>query len=339
MATLGDVASRAGVSISVASRALSATSDARVSASTRQRVRDAAAALDYQPNFAGRALQSARSNLLALIVPDLTNAIFAELMEGVEDAALSDDYTVVLGRAEDMQPGGSMLRRLIGERRVDGMLVQFRDDRTAAEVAHLAESPRPVVFINSRGPAGVSSVVLPDAAGASLATKHLIELGHRRIGMIGGRSTNDTAARRYEGFIRAHRAAGVEPQEDLVVHVGYWVDEGRAGLRALMSRAQPPTAIFVANVNAALGVIGEARSLGIRIPEDVSVVAMHDAWTAEVSGPPLTTIRMPLREMGAEAVTELLRRVREPSAAPMDVLVKAAGPTLVVRNSTQAITT
>jgi len=339
MANLSDVAALAGVSVSAVSRVLADAPDARVSDATRLRIREAAQSLDYQPNFAGRALRSSRSHILALIVPDVTNAIFAELMEGVEEAALSRDYTVVLGRAEDMQPGGPALRRLVGERRVDGMLVQLRDEPTSEEIASLADTATPTVFINSLGPSGIGSVVLPDTAGAAMATAHLIELGHRRIGLIGGKRTSYTAQRRAEGFLTACADAGIAVDPGHVAHVGYSAENGREGLRRVIALPTPPTAVFVANVNAALGALLEARRLGVNVPDELSIIAMHDVWMAEYSWPPLSTVRMPLRQLGSDAVSELLRRFADSAAAPADVLVTEPPPQLILRESTIAFQT
>ncbi len=334
MVNLHDVASRAGVSVSVASRVLSNAADTRVSDATRLRIEDAARTLDYRPNFAARALRSARTNIIALIVPDLTNAIFTELMEGVEETALSRSYTVLLARAEDMQPGGVTFQRLVGERRVDGVLLQMRDEPTPAEISAIVDSDVPVVFINSLGTPGIGSVVLPDVAGARIATQHLLELGHRDLAMIGGGANSYTAQERMRGFRDQVEAAGLTIAPHRLVSVGYSADAGAAGIRKLMTGATTPTGIFVANVNAALGALLEARKLGIRVPDDLSIVALHDAWTAEYTWPPLTTVRMPLRKLGSDAVIELLRRLDDPRASPADVLVEEPAPTLVFREST-----
>lgn len=333
-ATLGDVAAAAGVSVSVVSRVLSQASDARVSVATRERVRDAARALGYRPNFAARALRASRSFIIALIVPDLTNAIFTELMEGVDQTAIASDYSIVLGRAEDMRPGATTLEKLVGERRVDGLLVQGLDEPSPELVASLAASKVPVVFINSPGTAGPGSVVLPDAAGGAAAAEHLIELGHRELGVIGGSTASYTAAKRTEGFVTEAAEHGISVRGNRIIHAGYAVEDGRTGLRALMASAEPPTAVFVANVNAAFGVLVEARELGIRVPQDLSVLAMHDAGTAEYTWPPLTTVRMPLRRMGEIAAQELLRRLEDPVSPPRDIHVSDPAPRVVVREST-----
>jgi LacI family transcriptional regulator len=367
MATLSDVAALAGVSISAVSRVLSDSPATRVRPETRERIHAAARELDYRPNFAGRALKLARSNVIALIVPDLTNAVFTELMHGVQQSALAHDYMVLLGRAEDIQPGGGVpgggvsgggvpgggvsgdgasgdhasggdgsggdiIARLIGEGRVDGMLVQLGADADREGVESVLRTGAPVIFINSIEPGHVGAVALDDEAGARLATEHLIGLGHTRIALAGG--TTFTAQRRERGFMAAMADAGLAVPAEFSTAFGYLPADGRRSLRALMTLKEPPTGLFVANVNAAIGALAEARALGVRIPEDLSVVAMHDAWTAENTWPPLTTVKMPLRELGARAVESLFKRMK--GGEVEDIVVDAPPPVLIARESTAA---
>ncbi|MET1006256.1 MAG: LacI family DNA-binding transcriptional regulator [Propionibacteriaceae bacterium] len=335
MATLKDVARLAGVSISAASRVLTDAPSARASDVTRERIRAAAAELNYRPNFAGRALKFSRTNVIALIVPDLTNAFLTELMLGVEDEAARRGYLLLLGRSEDTEPAGDMISRLIGEGRVDGMLLQANDDRTADQIQRLISADLPVVFMNSIEAGQSGGVILDDQAGAGLATRHLIELGHTDIAMIGGLVSNPTARRRAVGFRAAMTAAGLAAGPETVTTLGYYPHEGRAAIRALMSRPRPPTGIVVANVNAAIGALSEARRLGLRVPEDLSLVSVHDSWTAENTWPPLTTVKMPLYDLGRAAVTALHQRLNGVSEQVR--IVSEPPPQLVVRESTRRL--
>lgn len=331
-ATLSDVAALAEVSISAASRVLSDAPSARVRPETRERIRAAARDLGYQPNFAGRALKFARSNVIALIVPDLTNAIFAELMHGVEEASIAHDYTVLLGRSEDMQPGGVTISRLIAGGRVDGVLVQLGDQVAPADVEALLTLRAPVVFINSVQPGHVGSVALPDQDGADLATQHLIDLGHTRIGLIGGAASVGTAVDREQGFRAAMTRNRLPVDERWVTRTGYAPDQGRAGLQALRALPEPPTAVVVANLNAAIGVLAEARRLGVPVPDRLSVVAIHDAWTAEHTWPALTTVRMPLYQLGRTAIDSMFARLRGDEVG--NIVIRDPAPLLIRREST-----
>jgi LacI family transcriptional regulator len=332
MATLSDVAARAGVSVSAASRVLSGAPDTRVSDDTRRRIQRTAQELGYRPNFAARALKSARTNVVGLIVPDVTNAIFAELMRGVEDEAQRHDYAVLLARAEGMPEGEESIPRLIGEGRVDGVLVQVGDHVPGPALQRLIDGGLPLVFINSVHPEGAGSVVLPDAAGMRVATEHVVSLGHSRIGFVGGHPSSGSADRREAGFRAAMTDAGFEVDDDLVLRIGYEPHDGAAGLELLARRSPRPTAVIVASLNAAHGVLLEARRRGLRVPEDLSIVAMHDAWTAENAWPPLTCVRMPLYELGRAAIAAMLARITNGEVT--DAIVTDPEPVLVVREST-----
>jgi LacI family transcriptional regulator len=332
VSTLSDVAALAGVSISAVSRVLSNAPSARVSGATRQRIEDAARELDYHPNFAARALKFSRTNVVALVVPDLTNAIFSELMRGVEEAAADLGYMVLLARAESMQPAAASMAKLVGEGRVDGVLVQVGDNTTTEDLAGILDGRVPAVLINSRREDHVGSVILPDEAGVAVAVEHLVALGHSSIGLVNGLPTTDSAERRRLGFDQAMKTAGLSVNPRFVTSLGYTPEQGRAAMRELGKLGERPTALVVANINAALGLLVEARALGIQVPADLSIVAIHDAWTAANAWPPLTTVRMPLYELGKVSMAAIFERIR--SEATPDVVVSDPPPELVLREST-----
>jgi LacI family transcriptional regulator len=333
MATLSDVAARAGVSVSAVSRVLSNAATSRVSGETRARIEAAARELDYRPNFAARALKLSRTNVVALIVPDLTNAIFSELMRGVDEGARELGYMVLLARAESLRPASETIAHLVGEGRVDGVLVQVGDSMSDSDLVPIMEGRIPAVLINSRRAGGVGSVILPDQAGAGVAVDHLVGLGHRDIGLVNGLPSTDSAQRRGEGFVAAMAAAGLEVRPDFVTKLGYTSAQGRAAFAHLVSLRQKPTALVVSNINAAFGALLEARARGIRIPEDMSIVGIHDAWTAENSWPPLTTVKMPLYELGRTSMSSIFERIRSGTAE--DLVISDPMPLLVQRASTQ----
>jgi len=330
-ATLGDVAQHAGVSISVVSRLLNGDPSLRIRDETRQRVLAAATRLRYTPNHAGRALRLSRSGAIALIVPDVNSAVFADLLRGVEAGADEHELIVLLGRAERVRTGSDVIRRLAGEGRVDGFLLQQQDDLDEEGLQQLVQRKAPVVLVNSGRVPGLSSVVLDDVAGARLATEHLLRLGHRRIGIVGGTATTYTARRRKKGYLAAMREAGVRARGDLRTDLGYTPDSGRVALASLLEGPEPPTALFVANVNAAFGVLAAAHERALNLPGDLSVVAMHDLWMANSTWPPLTTVRMPLYDLGLEAVRELVAQLN--GSRPRQIVVQSP-PELIVRAST-----
>lgn len=330
--TLADVARKAGVSVSVVSRELNGDPALRARSETRRRIHGAAKSLGYTPSHAARSLRLSKAFAIALIVPDLTNPIYRDLIGGVEDAADELGYQVLMGRTERIQPGTDFTRRLVGEGRVDGFLVQRRDETDYHEFASLIESAAPVVLINSRG-SRRGSAVLDDAAGAGRATEHLLELGHRDIALIGGDIHSYTGRARERGYVEAINAAGMRRRSAWVLHSGYTPEAGRLAVYKLFATAgRRPTGIVASNVNAAMGVLRGAREIGLKIPDQLSVVAIHDSWFTEYAYPSLTTVRMPMYELGQEAVR--LLHLRLLGERPRDLTVSSPAPTLVTRRST-----
>jgi LacI family transcriptional regulator len=332
MVKLTDVAALAGVSPSAASRVLSGDTSIRVSDATRERVLDAARQLDYVPNHAGRSLRTSRSSTIALVVPDVTSAVFAELANGADQEAAARGLAIVLGRAERIRDDGDWLRRMLGESRIDGVILQLPDGTEPAELEAMVGRETPIVIINSLDDGPLSTIVLDDAAGIRAAVEHLRSLGHERLGFVGGVSTNGTARRRERGFRSAMEEAGLAVREEWVTRLGYTGIEGRSALEALEGRGPLPTGLVVANLNAALGVLAAIHARGLRVPNDVSIVALHDVWYADAIWPPITTVRMPLRELGTAAVT----RVVDGGRAVTHATIGSPAPMLIVRQSTAA---
>ncbi len=321
------------MSVGLVSRVLNNDPATRATAETRQRILRAADRLGYRPNHTARALKSARTYTIGLVVPDLTNALFAELMRGVEDASGRLGYTVLLGRSESLTDR-ARISRLLDDGRVDGFLLQGRDDDTTQSLA-AAVGTAPVVVINSRMRGRRGSVMLDDHAAGRAATDHLLQLGHRRIGLLNGLRSLPTARLRGDGFRAALRDAGLPAPPSLITWHGYTVPDAAPALEKIMNLRQPPTAVVVANVNAAMGVLTHARELGLSVPDDLSVIAIHDAWTADHTGPPLTTVKLPLYELGQQAVEALHRRLEGDPGE--DQILDTIPPEVVPRTSVAAI--
>lgn len=333
MATLSEVAARAGVSVSLVSRVLNDAPDARATAETRDRIRAAAAELGYRANFAARALKSARTHVLGVVLPDLANSIYVDLLDSVEEAAGRLGYLTLLARAEALLRDPDALPRLVSEGRVDGVIVQASDAMPAATLAALTSGSTPVVFVNSIHPDGAGSVRLDDEAAGRLAAEHLLSLGHRDLAFAGGPPPSDSAARRERGFRAALDAASIRLPDPRVAREGYATEHGAAAVAALLDGPlSPPSAIAVANVNAGYGVLAELRRRGLRVPEDISVIAIHDARGADHSWPPLTTVAMPLGALGAAAVSDLVSGLE--SGEFRDRVVREPAPSVRVRAST-----
>jgi LacI family transcriptional regulator len=325
---LKDVAALAGVDPSTASRVLNGRSSG-VRVETARRVLNASAQLDYRPNASARGLRTARTSCIGLVLPDFANPVYSSIIQGVERRAAERDATVLVhgvdaGRADDY-------RRLTREARVDGLLFGAIS-RGSHVLDELNDTRCPYVLINRTAPDAPASVIFDDAAAARLATRYLADLGHRRIAYVGGPAEIDTANRRLRGFesIMAELELPLSP-----AHVVEGADplQARHSTATLFSERSDaaPTAIVVWTTMAALGVVSEIHSLGRRIPEDVSIVSLQETWLDAHAWPPLTTVAMPLHEMGARAVDLLLAVVD--GGAPETVVLTSPPPRLVERAS------
>ncbi len=332
MATLSEIARRAGVSVSVVSRVLNGDPTVRTRLETRQRVLQVAKELNYTANFAGRALRLARSKTLALITPAVSSPLFSDLLTGATDAAEAEDYTLLIGWSDRITQGSDTLRRLVGEGRVDGFVLQRTDDLSDQALENLVANDARVVLVTSRTPRRQGSVILDDVAGAKLATEHLIALGHTRIGLVGGIPSSDIARRREQGYAEALHDAGLRRRENLVRRIGYSPVLAAVAIETLVGTDRRPTGVVVANVNGAIGALTTLRRLGLRVPEDISVVAYHDVWLAEHTWPPLTTVKMPYYEVGVQAVRSLIAQLA--GSPGQDIVVREPAPQLILRSST-----
>ncbi len=329
-ATLLDVAKRAGVDRSVVSRLL--TGDPRLSVrdDTRERVLAAVRALDYRPNVAARALRTTQSGALGLLIPDYANPVYAEVIAGAESEATNRGYLLLTGSSGGPGPGASAYEQFVAAGRVDGLMLAGANKHSRAFIADVNCGRVPAVLLNRRVPGARRWLILPDERGAELAVEHLLALGHTEIGFLAGPRDADTARRRLKGFLTALRSAGVARPERWVEAGNYSPAGGLRAFEALMSSLPRPTAVVVANVHSAIGALEGARRTGVAIPDDVSIVAIHDLELANYLSPSLTTVSLPLRRLGARGV-EVLTTM--PAGEPVTETV--TGDTrIVVRTST-----
>jgi DNA-binding LacI/PurR family transcriptional regulator len=319
--TLADVARAAGVHPATVSRILNRAPDLSIRPETRERVERIAAEQGYRPNAMARGLRLSSAGALGLLVPSLRNPVYAHIIRGAFRRAWEDGLVVLLvedtGGPETVQA----YERLVRERRIDGLLVaSARPGSPLLEPGEL-----PTVFVNRRNPAGQSVSMREEDAGA-LAARHLLELGHTRLAHLAGPADLDTAQRRTLGFTQAAQEGGATVA---VVHSEFDETGGYAAMRELLDGA--PTAVFVSNLNQAVGALAGARAAGRSVPNELSVVTYDDDPVGEYLDPPLTAVRMPLAELGAAAVECILARMRGGSR---DDVVVATAPELVRRAST-----
>jgi LacI family transcriptional regulator, galactose operon repressor len=317
-----DVAAEAGVDTSLVSRLLNADQTLSVRPETEERVMAAVRRLAYRPNTAARTLKTARTMALGMVIPDLSNVIYAEIARGAGDRAAAAGYVLLISGA------AAEVRTEILEDRVDGLLYAVA---TAQSVPDLdVPGAPPGILINRRGPASSPSVVVDDRAGVALATRYLLSLEHSRIAHVAGPQDVDTARRRRRGYVDAMTAAGLDVPAELTVESTFDEEGGAASTAALLRVTPRPTAIVAANSNAAVGAMAAVREAGLSVPQDVSVVGLHDIPHASYLNPALTTVRMPLAEMGGRAVDLLLGMI---AGDPGGAVMVTTPPELIVRAS------
>ena len=324
--TILDVAERAGVSKSLVSLVLRGSS--RVSEQKRAAVLRAADELRYRPNAVARSLVNKRSFLIGVMLSDLHNPFFVEIVDGIEQKALAAQYRALFNTGGRTADGESIAIETLLQLRTDGIILASpvlpsREILSAAATTQVVLVARP-----SRWPE-VDSVANDDRAGARMAVEHLLELGHRSIAHIDGGRGAGASARR-AGYNDAMRRFG-SGAESLVVSGAYTEEGGAAGVSELLGSGARPTAIFAANDLAAVGALHTLERRGLKVPDDVSLVGYDNTSLAALGHINLTTIDQPRREMGAMAVKLLLDRLDENRARARHVLVE---PKLVVRGTT-----
>ncbi len=304
MVTIADVAAHAGVGAGTVSRVLN--DSPRVSESTRARVLAAIEVLDYRPNPLAQGLSRGRCQTLGAVVPFFTHASAVERLRGVVAALDGSRYDLVLFNVESPVHRDEHFATLTRRDRADGLLIVSLPPPPGS-LDRLAAAGVPVVLLDARGD-GVPAVVTDDVDGGRLATEHLLDLGHERIGFIGDDPDNPlgfTAGRsREDGYHRTMAKAGVSTPPGFVRHGPHVRSVARQLAEELLARRDRPTAIFASSDTQALGVLEAARSAGLDVPGDVSVVGFDDVEVSGYSG--LTTVRQPLFESGQLGARVLL---------------------------------
>jgi LacI family transcriptional regulator len=329
-ATLRDVARAASVSIATVSRIL--TGSRASTPATRERVLAAAAQLDYRPSGLARALKLQQSRTLGLLVTDIENPYFPEIVRAVEDAAHARGYAVLLCNSTD-DPGRELAYlNLLLERRVDGIIVAASRVGTR-HAALLARAPIPVVLVNSDAPrSGLTAILTDNRASARIAAEHLLQLGHTKLAHITADPVNAAASLRMRGIrdaLAAERGSGRRLE---VVEGDAHVAGGERATRELLQREPDVTAILCYNDLTAIGALRALRACGRRVPQDVSLVGFDDIDLAKWTDPPLTTVAQQKTEMGRWAFDTIEHEMQ--NGRPVRRRRRLLPAALVVRGST-----
>lgn len=315
MATIRDVARLAGVSAST----VSAVTNGRSGVNPRlaERVRKAVEALDYRPDILARSLRVRYTNIIGVVMPQIASPFFSEVLRGVEDEAKQKGYSILIcDSAADPGLEQRLLNTLMA-RRVDGILLASADPYFS--IHKLPRKSMPIVFFD-RLPAGCQgpAVVVDNVGGAFEATRYLIELGHHRIAIIIGPLPISTAAERMEGFRNAMGAAGLSVPEGFIQSGEFRLEGGYRCTLEMMKLSPRPTALFATNYEMTLGSLRALREIGIKCPEEVSVVGFDDmvigtdgfSWSTMFSPQP-TTIAQPAHQLGRHAIKLLMAKIEK----------------------------
>ncbi len=334
--TIVDVARAAGVSKATVSRVLSGNAE-YMRSETRVRVLDAIKQLNYRPSSVARSLTSKRTNTAGILVSDVGNPFYPEVIHGVEDVAFSHNYNIFLcNTSYDLQRGLKLIRSL-ADKQVDGLLI-MSSSMSDEWVLELAERNIPAVILDweiSREIDGVLGLIEVDfEAGISAAVQHLVALGHRHLAHVSGPLQLRTSRLRRDAFLQAAAAHGIPPEQTVIIESDLRIEGGRDALARLLALPQRPTAVFAANDLMAMGLVRAARANGLHIPRDMSVIGLDDIWLVADMEPPLTTVALPRYEIGRLAMQMLFDLLAENSDVTETVYRKQVTTQLVVRHST-----
>jgi LacI family transcriptional regulator len=326
MVTIRDVAREAGVSVATVSRALN--NSPNVDPSYAERARAAAARLGYRPNYVARNLRRQSTEMIALIISDVSNPFFTAIARGVEDVAQREGYSVLLCNSDENSAKESTYLGVAEQQRVAGVILS--PHQAGSDIARLRSAGIPVVIVDRPLSDDVDTVLSESREGARLGTRHLIDAGWRRPACVTGPVSATTATLRLLGYRDAVQEAGLP---EISAQSIFQQSGGSAATRDLLSRAEPPDALLIANAQMALGALDEIRRRGIEVGRDIGLVTFDDAPWAPLITPPMTVIAQPAYDIGSHAAELLLDRVRSPDAqAPQRLVLPTS---LIVRGSSR----
>lgn len=303
--TMQDVAEQAGVSKATVSHVINETR--YVEEATKERVQDAIRALGYRPNVAARSLTTQRTRVIGLIVSDVTNTFFGEIMLGVEDVLIANGYSLMVCNTSEVLEREAYYIDILLRQGVDGIIAAATSQNWDA-LNEAAKLNIPIVmldrtFDNAKSP----YVGVNNKYGAYLGTKHLIDRGYREIGILSGFQRLSTMRERLSGFEMALSEAGLPLRQRWCVDSHLSIEDGQSAMQALMAQDERPQAVFVCNNLLSLGALMGLQDLDLRCPRDVAIVGFDDHPWAQVSSPPLTVVRQPTYRIGETAAHKVLQ--------------------------------
>ena len=323
------VAERAKVSTATVSRLLNKTS--YISPETAKKVWTAIEELGYYPNINARGLASGRSHLLGLIVSDIVNPFYPELVKSFEECAVEKGFELIMANTNYDPARTAMRVRQLIERRVDGVAV-MTSEMDQALIDELSTRGIPIVFLDTGElQENISNIRIDYEQGISEAANHLLDLGHRRIGFISGPPDLKSSKIRRSAFLRFLRQHGIIEKKELVTTGNHKISGGRAAMTQLLELSERPTAVLASNDLTAIGALQAVRNHGLHVPEDISLIGFDDIALAASTDPPLTTVNVSRVRVAEAAFNSLFELIDGEPEIGREVLVETK---LVIREST-----
>jgi LacI family transcriptional regulator len=309
MNTIKDVAKKAHTSITTVSRVLN-NSPHSVNPKTREKVLKAVRELNYRPNILARGLVMKESRTIGVIVPDISNSYYSEITHGIENIANQNGYTVIICNTNRLASKALSYIKVLEERQVDGIIFAGGTDAKKLLESELKKQKTKVILIGNHG-IDFPSVQIDNADGACRAISYLIDQGHRNIGFIKGPPKSITSRERFQGYKKAMKDNRLPVKEKLIVSGNFTSQSGYEATRLLLRPKTKPTAIFCANDQMAIGSIKAIRESGYLIPDNISVIGFDDIELASYIRPSLTTVSVPMYQLGQTAMSGLLNIIQE----------------------------
>lgn len=329
MVTIKDIARRAGVSPSVVSRALN--NKYGVKESTRQLIKNIAREMNYYPNAAARRLVTRKSGMIGVMMADISEPFYTQIIKGMEYVASQTGYTLLFSNSYDNLEKTNVLQKMIVTENVDGLVIVGSNRQDTSFIGMLLETKIPFVLIERNFKKDkVNCIWIDNKKAAYTATKFLLEKGHKKIAHIAGNLQNEVAIERLAGYTQALKESGVPEPNRLVIHGNFVCEDGYRAMQEIL-RAQPDcTGVFVANDSMTYGALQAIHEAGFAIPQDIAVVGFDDLEFSAFTNPPLTTIRQPRYEMGKKSMEILIKILQGEEKNGINLCLPFE---LVIRNS------
>jgi DNA-binding LacI/PurR family transcriptional regulator len=327
-----EVAKLAKVSTATVSRTINGSS--KVSARTAERVQKAIKELNFYPNTHARTLVSGRSRIIGLIISDITNPFFPELVKHFEDQAVQKGLEVIIANT-DYKPKrmAECVRRML-ERKVDGAAI-MTSEADPSLLTELTRRDIPMVFMDTgTNTARSANIIIDYGQGIQEALQHLFSLKHKRIGFISGPLSLQSARRRLDAFVSGMQARGLQADQELIEKGDHRIEGGISAMRNLLRLKEPPTAVIASNDLTAIGALGTIHDAGLEVPKDISLIGFDDIFFARLTQPPLTTVLLSRSQLAITALAALDRLIRKESAVTADYMLSTH---LVTRGSTRSL--